>query len=100
MSLEDETSTSQETIWNFDIDTIAGLTNAAGLTTISAHNIDGSRGSSPGSALSKDHISEFSRKDWTGRHNVVRPGPSFLLVGHVHKMTGRDDKKSSVLVLT
>ncbi|KAG0643072.1 hypothetical protein HOY80DRAFT_1034595 [Tuber brumale] len=59
VSLEDETSASQETIWDFDIDTIAALTNAAGLTTISAHNIDGSGGSSPGSALSKDYISEL-----------------------------------------
>lgn len=31
--------------------------------------------------------------------NVVRPRTSFLLVGHVDKMTGRDDKTSSVLVL-
>ena len=40
-----------------------------------------------------------SGKDRTGRHNVVHPRPSFSLVGHVFKMTGRDDEMSSVLVL-
>ena len=52
MSLDDEPSTSQQTIWDFDIHAVAGLTNSASLPTITSHNIDGSRDSSPGSALS------------------------------------------------
>jgi len=52
MSLEDEAAASQETIWDFDIDAIAGLTTTASLTTIAAHAVESSRGSSPGSALS------------------------------------------------
>ena len=52
MSLDDEASTSQQTIWDFDIDTVTGLTNPAGLSTISSHNMEASRGSSPGSVLS------------------------------------------------
>jgi len=52
MSLDDEASASQQTIWDFDIDTVSGLTNPAGLSTISSHNIEASRGSSPGSVLS------------------------------------------------
>ena len=35
----------------------------------------------------------------TGRQNVVRPRLSFLLVGQLEKMTERDDKMPSVLVL-
>ena len=52
MSLDDEASTSQQTIWDFDIDTVTGLTNPAGLSTISSHNIEASHGSSAGSVLS------------------------------------------------
>ena len=37
--------------------------------------------------------------DRTGRQNVVRPRPPFLLAGQLEKMTGRDDKLPSVLVL-
>ena len=37
--------------------------------------------------------------DGTGRQNVVHPGLLFLPVGQFWKMTGRDDKISSVLVL-
>ena len=47
-----EATASQDTRWDFDIDAVAGLTNTATLTTISAHNVEGSGGSSPGSALS------------------------------------------------
>ena len=52
MSIKDQPRASQETIWDFDIDAVAGLTTNTSLTTISAHAIEGSRGSSPGSALS------------------------------------------------
>ncbi|KAG0638369.1 hypothetical protein HOY80DRAFT_1047915 [Tuber brumale] len=44
MSHEDEATGSQDTIWDFDIDAVAGLTNSASLTTLSAHPIEGSRG--------------------------------------------------------
>lgn len=52
MSLDDEASTSQQTIWDFDIDAVTGLTNPPGLPIISSHNIEASRGSTPGSVLS------------------------------------------------
>ena len=53
MSLEDEAAASQETIWDFDIDAVAGLTGAgASVTTIVGHAIENSQGSSPGSVLS------------------------------------------------
>lgn len=53
MSLEDQASASQKTIWDFDIDGVAGLsTHTASLTTYPVHAIEGSRGSSPGSVLS------------------------------------------------
>jgi len=40
-----------------------------------------------------------SRKDRTGRQHAVRPRLGFLLVGQLQKMTRRDDKLPSVLVL-
>lgn len=53
MSLEDQASASQETIWDFDMDAVAKLsTNTPSLTTFPAHAIEGSRRSSPGSVLS------------------------------------------------
>jgi len=52
MSLDDEPSASQQTIWDFDIDAVAGLSNPAGLSIISSDNMDPSRGSSLGSVLS------------------------------------------------
>jgi len=45
-------SASQQTIWDFDIDAVAGLTNPAGLSGISSVNIEASHGSSLGSVLS------------------------------------------------
>ena len=38
-------------------------------------------------------------RDETGGQNAVRPRFSFLLVGQFEKMTGRDDKMPSVLIL-
>jgi len=52
MSLDDEASTSQQTILDFDIDAFTELTNPPGPPIISSHNIEASRGSSPGSVLS------------------------------------------------
>jgi len=52
MSHENEATGSQDTIWDFDIDTVSGLTNSASLTISAVHHIECSRGSSPGSALS------------------------------------------------
>ena len=52
MSLNDEASASQQTIWDFDIDAVAELTNPAPLSSISSVNLEASRGSSPGSVLS------------------------------------------------
>jgi len=39
MSLN-EASASQQTIWDFNIDAVAGLTNVAGLPTISSDKIE------------------------------------------------------------
>lgn len=54
MSLNGEASesTSEQTIGDFDIDAVAGLTNPVTLPSISSVNIEASRGSSPGSILS------------------------------------------------
>jgi len=52
MLLKDEATASQEIIWDFDIDAVAGLTSFTSLTTIAAPGIAGSRGRSPRGVIS------------------------------------------------